>query len=234
MLTQDIIGLIMVYSIIATSLCISIHLHNKGSKIDSRKITHIGVGNFIFVWWMFSQGWIMLAFFAIPFAIILFIVMIGNNPLSKTELGDISNNLGHRSGLFLYVVSIMILILFFFDHWLAATLGIVAMTYGDGSGSIFGRRFGKHKTINGKSLEGSMGVFLMTSLVSGIIILFYTFLSNDVSWAHTDTVTATIPMWCVCLLSGVLTAIVETICPGNSDNLVIPISVALLCVTLGL
>ena len=176
----------------------------------------------------------MLAFFAIPFAIILLIVMIGNNSLSESDLGEISNKMGHRSGLFLYVVSIIIMIVFFFDHWLAATLGIVAMTYGDGSGSVIGRRFGKHKTINGKSLEGSIGGFVMTSLVSGIIVLFYTFLSNDISWAHTGAVAATIPMWCICLLSGLLASVAEMACPGNTDNLVIPISVALLCVALGL
>lgn len=231
---QNVIGLILVYAVIAVSLLVSVHLKRNGSKIDPRKVTHIGVGNFVFIWWMFSEGWVMLAFFAIPFAVILLLVMLGNNRLSDTELGEISNKLGHRSGLFLYVVSITVMILLFFDHWLAATIGIVAMTYGDGAGSVFGRRFGKHKTINGKSLEGSFGVFLVTSVVSGIVVILYTFLSNDVSWAHTGSVTAVIPMWSVCILSGLLASVTETVCPGNSDNLAIPILVAVMCVLLGL
>ena len=61
---QNVIGLILVYAVIAVSLLVSVHLKRNGSKIDPRKVTHIGVGNFVFIWWMFSEGWVMLAFFA--------------------------------------------------------------------------------------------------------------------------------------------------------------------------
>lgn len=234
LLTQDYIGLILVYTVIAVSLGTALVLKRRGSGIDVRKVTHIGVGNFVFIWWMFSEGWVMLAFFTVPFALLLFITMFKGNRLSDSELGEISNDMGHRTGLFFYAVSVSVMILLFFDHWLAATIGMIAMTYGDGFGSVFGKRFGKHKTVNGKSLEGSLGVVFVTALVSGIVVSIYTFLSNDVSWAHTGPVTAIIPIWAVCIVAGVVASVVETFSPGQADNITIPLSVAIVCVLLGL
>ena len=128
--TQDVIGLALVYAIIAASLIIALVLDRRGSKTDVRKVVHMGVGFFVFVWWMFSENWIMLVFFAIPFGAILFVAMFKGNAVSDSKLGDLSNNKGHRTGLFLYVLTIGILIAFFWDHWTAATIGVVAMTFG--------------------------------------------------------------------------------------------------------
>ena len=74
--TQDCVALVLVYLIIAASLGISMYLEKKGSAVDTRKVVHIGVGNFVFVWWMFTENWIMLAFFTVPFAIVLFLAML--------------------------------------------------------------------------------------------------------------------------------------------------------------
>ena len=84
LLTQDYIGLVLVYAIIAIFLAAGLYLDKKGSKIDVRKVVHIGVGNFILVWWMFTAGWIMLAFFTIPFAIVLFLAMMKDNAISRS------------------------------------------------------------------------------------------------------------------------------------------------------
>lgn len=176
----------------------------------------------------------MLAFFTIPFALLLFVTMFKGNKLSQSQLGEISNNMGHRTGLFFYAISVTLMIVLFFDHWLAATIGMVAMTYGDGFGSVIGKRFGRHKTINGKSLEGSLGVIFMTAIVSMGVVALYTFLSNDVSWAHTGAVTAIVPMWSVCIISGIVASLVEMVSPGQADNITIPLSVAIVCVLLGL
>ena len=54
MLVQDYIGLILVYGLIAISLAIGLYLDRRGSALDVRKIIHIGVGNFIFIWWIFN------------------------------------------------------------------------------------------------------------------------------------------------------------------------------------
>ncbi len=173
MTSQDIIGLLLVYFIIGLSLAAAFALDRRGSSVDSRKVVHMGVGLFVFVWWMFSENWIMLIFFAVPFGIVLFTAMLRDNVVSNSRLGDLANRKGHSTGMFLYVVSIGILVTFFWDYWTAATIGIVAMTWGDGMGGVVGKRFGRHLTVNDKSLEGSIGVFAGTAVMVAVIVLFY-------------------------------------------------------------
>ena len=233
--TQDIVALIAVYCIIAAALCLSRYSESHGMTWDSRKITHIGVGAFIYVWWAFSQSWIMLAFFAIPFAIILFFAMIPGNPISSSSLGKLTNEMGHRYGLFLYVVSICIMVAVLFDHWVAATIAIVAMTRGDGFGSIIGRKYGKHKTINGKSLEGSLGVFLATFIFSLIIVALYGFLtSNGLIAAGRGTIFDPLFATGCCLLAALLASVTEALSPGELDNLFIPVIVSAALVLAGM
>lgn len=233
--TQDVIALIAVYSIIVASLLLSRHVQNKGGSWDSRKVVHIGVGAFVYVWWAFSANWIMLIFFAIPFEIILFFAMFPGNPVSESKLGELSNDLGHRYGLFLYVMTIIILVEFFFDHWLAASIAIVAMTRGDGFGSIIGKRYGKHRFVNGKSVEGSLGVFIGTFVCSLVIIAFYGWLVSagmlDVLRAPYVTAVAAVG---ISALAGVLASVIEAVVPGDFDNLAIPLVIAVVLVVLGL
>ena len=139
MTPQDLVGLALVYAIIASSLAVALVMERRGTGGDARKVVHVGVGFFVLVWWMFSENWIMLVFFTVPFAVLLFIAMFRGNAVSESKLGDLANNKGHRTGLFLYAVTITILVAFFWDHWTAATIGVVAMTFGDGFGSIVGR-----------------------------------------------------------------------------------------------
>lgn len=223
----------LVYAIIVISLVTALVLEKRGSKADTRKIVHIGVGFFVFVWWMFTENWIMLVFFTIPFAIILFIAMLHGNAISESKIGDISNKMGHRTGLFLYAVSITILVAFFWDHWTAATIGVVAMTWGDGLGSVIGKKFGRHKLINGKSLEGSLGVFVATAVMTAAIMLFYGFLTTAGYYPGGDSV-AIVPIWAVSIIAGLLATVLEAVCPGQYDNIVMPLVVAVAMVLLGL
>ena len=236
---QDIVALIAVYLIIAAALGLSLYVQKRGINWDNRKIIHIGVGAFIYVWWAFSANWIMLAFFSVPFAIILFFAMFPGNPISNSKLGEVTNDMGHRYGLFLYVVTINILVAFFFDdgciggeHWLASSIAIVAMTRGDGYGSIVGKRFGKHKIINGKSLEGTFAVFAATFVFSMVVIVFYGFLASQGLFLG-RTVDA-IPALAFAAVAGVIAAVVEAVCPGDIDNLLIPMTVLAAMILMGL
>lgn len=230
---QDVIALALVYAIIACSLAAALYLDRKGHGEHARKTVHVGVGLFVLVWWAFSANWIMLVFITIPFAVVLFIAMFKGNAVSDSKIGDIANNRGHRIGLFLYVVSINILVAFFWDHWTAATIGIVAMTFGDGFGSIVGKRFGRHPIINGKSLEGSIGVFLATAIAAAFILVFYGWLTASGFYPGGDSV-AIIPIWAVSIIAGVIASVLEAICPGQYDNVVIPLVVATVMALLGL
>ncbi len=233
--TQDIIALVTVYLIIVASLLLCQTAQKKGWNWEYRKIVHIGVGFFIYVWWAFSANWIMLIFFAIPFAIVLFFAMFPGNPISDSKLGELTNDMGHRCGLFLYVLSIILQVAFFFDHWIAATIAIVAMTRGDGFGSIVGKKYGKHKILNGKSLEGSIGVFVATFLISLVIIGFYGWLASQgmlsLDRAPYIGILAAIGY---AALSGALASIIEAVTPGDLDNLAIPMIIAIVLVCLGL
>lgn len=224
--TQDVIALLIVYGIIAASLALSIIAEKRQWHFDYRKIVHIGVGNFIFVWWAFSESWIMEVFFAIPFAIILFLAMFKNNPIGRSKLGELTQAQGNRTGLFFYAISIGILAHFCFGtHWLAASIAVVAMTYGDGFGSIIGKKFGKHKIIHGKSLEGSIAVFAATTVVSMIVWAFYNFITAE-GWYSGANLVAIIHPVLACMLAGVVTAVIEAIAPGDLDNLMNPLITA--------
>ncbi len=235
MLTQDYIGLVLVYLIIAVALGAALVVERRNPERNVRKVVHIGVGFFVFVWWMFSENWIMLVFFTVPFAILLFIAMFKGNAVSNSKLGELSNDKGHRFGLFLYAVTITIMVAFFFDnHWAAASIGIVAMTFGDGFASEVGKRFGKHKIVNGKSLEGSLTVFAVTAIMAMVIILFYGWLSAGGYYGFVCDTDAIIPFWLAGIIAGVLASVLEAVCPGQYDNIVIPVVVALAMVAIGL
>ena len=232
--SNDIVALVLVYALIVAVLAVALLTQKKtGDKYDIRKIIHIGIGNFVFIWWMFENAWVMEAFFAVPFAIILFFAMLKNNAISNSALGDISKNKGHTPGLFLYVVSIVILVaLCFNEHWTAASIGIVAMTWGDGFGSIIGKKYGKHKTVNGKSLEGTLAVLFVTAIVSMVLIVFLGFMPlPDPTGIK---LAASIPMWACCLIAGAVVSITETFTPGWVDNIVNCMAVTAVMILLGL
>ena len=225
--------MVLVYAIIAASLGLMLLAERKGWNVDGRKIIHAGVGFFVFVWWMFSANWIMLVFFTVPFLIIVFLAMFDGNPVSRSRLGSVSNEMGHRIGLFIYVLSINIMVAFFFNgHWTAATIGAIAMTFGDSAGSIIGRRYGKHKVVNGKSLEGSLAVFATTALMSFVILTMYTFLSG--AGLYSGDVVAIVPSWIASVVAGLIAMFSEMLCPGQFDNLSNSMTVAIGMCLLGL
>ena len=249
MTTNDIIGLVLVYALIVAALVVSLIVEKKLPNIDSRKVVHIGVGNFVFVWWMFTQSWVMLAFFTVPFAIILFIAMFRGNAISESKLGELTRK-GHNTGLFLYAITITVLVVFFFrdgllysilpdlgrEHWLAASIAIMAMTYGDGFGSVVGRRIGKHKIIHGKSLEGSIGVFCATTIMACVMFALFSAINgltfNGITYVF-DT-EGLIPWFLIAPIAGLLSAVLEALCNGDYDNFVNPIIIGLILVALGL
>lgn len=233
MQAQDVVGLVLVYAVIGCTLVAALCCRRRHPGIDARKVIHAGVGMFVFVWWIFTEEWIMLVFFTVPFAFVVLLAMFDGNPVSKTDLGAISNDMGHRIGLFVYVLSINLLVLLFFDgHWTAATIGAVAMTFGDSAGSAIGRRFGNRRILNGKSLEGTMAVFAVTAAVSFIVLTLYSYLNG--AGLYGGDVSGILPSWAMCLVAGLVACLSELLCPGQYDNLSNSMTVAVAMVLLGL
>lgn len=230
--TDDVIGLAIVYLIIAVSLLTYLYAKKRWELVDSRKIVHIGVGHFVWIWWIFSAPWVMLVFFAIPFTLLLFFAMFKSNAIGKSELGNISRE-GHRTGLFFYALAILVLVALCFNHWMAATIGIVAMTFGDGMGSIIGRKYGRHKTINGKSFEGTMAIFTVTAIMALIMMIFYSFLVAE-GISRPILLDFLVPMPLAAIIAGAFAAITEMFCCGDYDNVVVASVVTLAMMGVGL
>lgn len=223
---RDVIALVLVYLLIILSLFLSFFAQKKKWRADARKIVHIGVGNFVFIWWAFSSPWIMEIFFAIPFAVILFFAMFKNNPIGRSKIGELTREKGNRTGLFFYAVSIGLIAYFCFGaHWAAASIAMVAMTYGDGFGSIIGKKYGKHKIIHGKSLEGSFAVFLAT-FIMGMVVCAAFFGFHCIGWYPDGLSYFDLSIVGKCAVAGLITAVVEAVAPGDIDNLVNPLIIA--------
>ena len=76
-----------------------------------------------------------------------------------------------------YVFASAALSLVLFVPYIAAS-GMTAMLLGDTAAALIGRRFGRHKTVNGKSIEGviafvaaaGIGIFAAIYLSTGIVV----------------------------------------------------------------
>jgi len=229
---NDVIGLAVVYLIIAVSLVVYLYAKKHWKLVDSRKIVHIGVGHFVWIWWIFSAPWVMLVFFAIPFTAILFFAMHKDNAIGKSELGEISRE-GHSTGLFFYALAILILVALCFNDWMAATIGIVAMTFGDGMGSVIGRKYGKHKTINGKSWEGTLTIFAVTAVMAMVMMVFYAYLNAE-GICRPIVTDFILPIPVIGMIAGLFAAVTETFCDGRYDNIVVASVVTMAMMGLGL
>ena len=215
----DLLGLAGVYGYVAAVIALSWALRNRVDR--PRKIVHVGAGGIVFFWWMFESNIVMAGLAALPFVPIL-LLATPRSPvrfLRDSPLGDRSSE-GHTYGLVLYAVSWTIIAFFLFDDLFAASVAIAAMSFGDGFGEIVGRRFGKHKYMPDRSLEGSLAVFLATA--ASIIVL---------SWFYFTVIAysgSTAPFYLIpfSLTIGGLVALIEGLTPGSIDNLVIPLLVA--------
>ena len=78
-----------------------------------------------------------------------------------------------------YVFASAALSLFLFVPWIAAG-AMSAMLLGDAAAALIGRKFGKHKTFNGKSLEG-IAAFIVSAAI-GILAAVHFSGAVQVSW----------------------------------------------------
>ncbi len=229
---EDLLATLLVYLLLGAVMAIFILLRVKNVDIDTRKVLHILTGNFVFIWWMYESQLPMLLFFAFPFMALLLIA----SPVSKMDIlrrnmiGQVSAE-GHSLGLFFYACTIAVMVLVFFESFVAASIGIIAMTYGDGFSSLVGKRHGKRVIYKGKTLEGTAAAFAATFVMTMVVLVFYDML---IAGGHyTISSIPEIPLPLVALAAGLFVAAVELLSPGKYDNLITPIATAALMVMLG-
>lgn len=224
------IGVILVYALICVTLVVCYILRKKNPDANIRKVIHFGIGNFIFIWWIFKDWWVMDVFFTVPFFLGLLYITLRDD---GSSLVGSAVTQGNKTGLLFYVLSIMIVVTIFFEHFVAGSIGIAAMVYGDCAGSLIGKRYGKHKIFRSKSLEGTFAVFAVTAIMTGVVLLFYTFLISG-GYYSISTADAIIPIWSICLLTGAVTALLEAVSPGEVDNVIISVGITLMLCALGM
>lgn len=221
--TGDIIGLVLVYvyvSLVVITAALAKKKWPEGSGF--RKVIHILVGNIVFFWWVFDSNIIMSFLAALPFVFLLLLL----TPISPVHRPDnsflkMASAEGHGYGLVFYAVSWTILALLLFDDRLAASIAIVAMSYGDGVGGLIGKRYGKRKLWKDKSVIGTVAVALGTFFATLAVIGFYTYLSGWMPELNVFPYTILEAVGLAALV-GTFVAIVELFAPGEYDNLIVP------------
>jgi len=139
--------------------------------------------------------------------------------LRRSILGARSSE-GHAYGLVMYAISWTVIAYLLFGDLVAASIAIVAMSFGDGMGELVGRRFGRLRYMPRRTLEGSLAVFFATML--GIIVINW-FYFGVVGYAGG---TAPELLYPFALAVAGFVAFLEAVTPGSVDNLVIPLVVA--------
>ena len=178
-----------------------------------RKAVHIGSTLFglLLRWLNFWQGALC--------AIVAFLFnwqilpRIGGRSLYRKE----DQQRGYPIGILLYPISVLILILLFPKRLYIAAASWAIMGWGDGSASIFGKRFGKTKIPwnPDRSYAGSLAFLIF----GGIGAIFFT----HFVWKDSPHPAC----WYLILvpfLATLLAAIIETVPMGVNDNLTVPLS----------
>jgi phytol kinase len=237
----DLLGLILVYAYVGVMVVVASKSRFLKRTRTHRKFIHIMIGNIAIFWWVFDTNWIMSLLAAAPFIPLLFLLSKEGSrkdePKNKIEkevkgsvLAEASVD-GHKLGLVFYAISWTILAFFSFDNLMLASIGIVCMAYGDGMGGLIGKKFGKRKIHNNKTLEGTISVFVFAAIACFAVFSYYGFLDAEGLYI---TSTITFPIMIVlsiCIAAYV--AFVELYTPGEYDNLVIPLSTVLILTLLG-
>lgn len=164
------IAIVVVWVLVILAIAWAINRFANDDPEIVRKIVHIGTGNVILLaWWLDMPASIGITASVIASAITLLSyrlpILPGINSVGRQSLGT-----------FFYSVSFGVLIACF---WYLrqpqyAALGILVMTWGDGLAALIGQRFGKHKykvMAGQKSWEGSLTMFVVSYIVSSLILL---------------------------------------------------------------
>ena len=216
MIFTDIIALIVVYAYVIAIFIIAEKVLKSRPEF-SRKFLHIMVGNMIFAMPFFSNPWVMIIGLTLPASRGTFLL----TEYSPIKIENSMTESGHALGLFFYSAIWTILLIVFGNNLWIVALAIVPLVYGDGFAALIGIKFGKVKfSVFGstKSLEGSLSMFVVTSVMS--VFVWMVFTSIGYSMPEFNIVY-------ILLISAVAT-LCEAFSYGGIDNLTVPALTAIL------
>lgn len=210
MYQNDVIGVAFVYIYVFLLLIFTEKIFSKKYPTFSRKFLHIMTGNIAFILPIFQTREMMSFLAAGPFILFTFLM----SPYSPVKsLRGKTSEAGHGLGLVYYAIAWSILAYVFFDTKEVISIGILAMSYGDGLASLIGMKYGKKKYKifeDVKSYIGSYSMFFFTFIAIIIAMIFYGrfFFSFEIIF------------FLICI-AGVST-IIEGVTPKGLDNLSVP------------
>ena len=76
-------------------------------------------------------------------------------------------------------------------------------------------------------------MFVATTIAAAVIIIYYGWLTSAGYYPGGDSI-ATIPLWAASMIAGLTSMVLEAICPGQIDNIVTPVLVAVMMCLIGL
>ena len=123
---------------------------------------------------------------------------------------------GHAYGLVMYAASWTAIAYFMFDHLLAGSIAIAAMSFGDGMGELIGSRYGRIRYMKNRTLEGSAAVFAAVALSVVVLVWFYSEVIVEGQAPPDD------PVLFALALAAFVTCL-EAVSPGRVDNLTVPL-----------
>jgi dolichol kinase len=221
----DLVGLIGVYGYVLAAAILVGLLATRLS--NPRKVMHVLTGGIVFFWWAFDTRAVMAGLAAFPFVVVL-LLSTSKSPvgtLRRSYLGARTDE-GHTYGLVMYAVSWTIIAYAMFDHILAASIAIAAMSFGDGMGGLVGRRFGKTEYMHNRTVEGTLAVFGAMVLSVVLLVWFYCDVIGAASIRPDDTLL-------FALAVGAFVSCLEAVSPGKIDNLVVPLTTGAYLALLG-
>lgn len=184
MLANNIIALIITFIVALAWLRINDYLAHRGwvESHLSRKLIHIGTGPlFVLCWLLFNANPINKFLAAlVPLAFTLQFLLIGTGVIKDEASVKAMSRSGDRReilrGPLYYGIIFVILTIIFWKNSPIGIIGLMLMCGGDGLADIFGRKWGTQKIPwnKGKSLAGSLGMFLGGWLLSILIIWIFT------------------------------------------------------------
>lgn len=185
------------------------------SRKASRKFLHAVIGNLVFAVPFFSWA-LSASLVAVPFVLITFFA----SPFSpfhgiRVRLGRLSDltEEGHHLGPTLYSASYSLLAFLFSSRPHVMAVGVLPMAYGDSFAALVGEKYGWKRLANGKSVEGSVAMFLVSlfSVLAGLA-----FFSSIYNFSPMEKM---LPA----LVTSALVTAVEAISPRGLDNLGVPL-----------
>ncbi len=210
MILTDVVALIIVYLYVAVIFVIAERVLNTRPEV-SRKFLHIMVGNMIFAMPFFSDPWVMILFLTLPITVVLFFL----TEYSPIKIKNSVTESGHALGLFFYAGIWTVLIAVFSNRLWIVALAIVPMVYGDGFAALIGQKFGKFKYYifgGEKSLEGSLTMFVITTVMSVFVWMIFTSIGYPMPKFNIVYIIAISAVATVC----------EALSYGGIDNLTVP------------